>query len=47
MDDIRQRTSIPFLTCWSFGTYLAIMYFVTVYWLFRGKVSKYGETYGY
>jgi cytochrome d ubiquinol oxidase subunit II len=35
------------LVWWTIGTMLAIMYFSIVYWLFRGKVSRYAETYGH
>jgi cytochrome d ubiquinol oxidase subunit II len=35
------------LIWWSLGTCLAVFYFVVVYWLFRGKVSQYAETYGH
>jgi cytochrome bd ubiquinol oxidase subunit II len=32
---------------WSFGILLACMYFVFIYWLFRGKVSEHSEGYGH
>jgi cytochrome d ubiquinol oxidase subunit II len=35
------------LVWWMIGTMLAIMYFFIVYWLFRGKVSRYSDTYGH
>ena len=35
------------LIWWTFGTALAIMYFVIVYWLFRGKVPTDAEGYGH
>jgi cytochrome bd ubiquinol oxidase subunit II len=35
------------LVWWSFGMCLAIMYFVIVYWLFRGKVPTDAEGYGH
>ena len=35
------------LAWWSFGTMLALTYFGIVYWLFRGKVSAYADTYGH
>ena len=35
------------LVWWTIGTMLAIMYFCIVYWLFRGKVSSYSDTYGH
>jgi len=35
------------LAWWSFGILLAIVYFVIVYWMFRGKVSRYADTYGH
>jgi cytochrome d ubiquinol oxidase subunit II len=35
------------LIWWIFGTLLAMMYFGIVYWLFRGKVSAYADTYGH
>ena len=50
--DITEAISSPHtlrvgLVWWTIGTLLAIMYFSTVYWLFRGKVSKYAATYGH
>jgi cytochrome d ubiquinol oxidase subunit II len=33
------------LIWWTFGTMLALMYFGIVYWLFKGKVSAYADTY--
>jgi cytochrome d ubiquinol oxidase subunit II len=33
------------LAWWSFGICLALVYFAIVYWLFRGKVSAYADTY--
>ncbi len=35
------------LVWWIIGIFLAAIYFVTVYWLFRGKVSQYADTYGH
>lgn len=35
------------LVWWTIGTLLAVMYFSIVYWLFRGKVSGYADTYGH
>jgi cytochrome d ubiquinol oxidase subunit II len=35
------------LVWWVIGTMLALMYFFIVYWLFRGKVSQYSDTYGH
>lgn len=35
------------LVWWCFGTLLACVYFFTVYWLFKGKVSEYADTYGH
>ena len=35
------------LVWWIFGTLLALFYFEVVYWLFRGKVSAYADTYGH
>jgi cytochrome d ubiquinol oxidase subunit II len=35
------------LVWWTIGILLAILYFCTVYWLFRGKVSQYADTYGH
>lgn len=35
------------LIWWIFGTLLALFYFGIVYWLFRGKVSTYADTYGH
>ncbi len=35
------------LVWWVIGTMLALMYFGIVYWLFRGKVSQYSDTYGH
>jgi cytochrome d ubiquinol oxidase subunit II len=35
------------LVWWTIGTMLALMYFSIVYWLFRGKVSQYSDTYGH
>lgn len=35
------------LVWWILGTLLALFYFSTVYWLFRGKVSRYSDTYGH
>ncbi len=35
------------LVWWTIGTLLALMYFCVVYWLFRGKVSGYADTYGH
>ncbi|MGA7159350.1 MAG: cytochrome d ubiquinol oxidase subunit II [Acidobacteriaceae bacterium] len=35
------------LVWWMIGTLLAVMYFCIVYWLFRGKVSAYADTYGH
>jgi cytochrome d ubiquinol oxidase subunit II len=35
------------LVWWSFGTLLAILYSVTVFWLFRGKVPTSSEGYGH
>ena len=35
------------LVWWSFGMLLALMYFVIVYWLFRGKVPQTAEGYGH
>ena len=32
---------------WSFGIFLAVVYFCIVNWLFRGKVSRQGEGYGH
>jgi cytochrome d ubiquinol oxidase subunit II len=32
---------------WGFGIFLACMYFVFIYWLFRGKVSENAESYGH
>ena len=32
---------------WTIGMLLAVMYFCTVYWLFRGKVSQHAEGYGH
>jgi cytochrome bd ubiquinol oxidase subunit II len=35
------------LAWWIFGIMLALLYFSTVYWLFRGKVSQHADTYGH
>ena len=35
------------LVWWIFGMMLAILYFSIVYWLFRGKVSQYADSYGH
>jgi len=35
------------LVWWIFGTLLAIGYFCTVYWLFRGKVAEHADGYGH
>jgi cytochrome d ubiquinol oxidase subunit II len=35
------------LVWWSFGSLVALGYFVTVYWLFRGKVEEEAEGYGH
>ena len=35
------------LVWWIFGTLLAVGYFCTVYWLFRGKVSGHADSYGH
>jgi cytochrome bd ubiquinol oxidase subunit II len=35
------------LAWWTFGTILVVLYFCVVYWLFRGKVSQYADTYGH
>jgi cytochrome d ubiquinol oxidase subunit II len=35
------------LIWWIFGTLLALFYFGVVYWLFRGKVSAYSDSYGH
>ncbi|WP_260705560.1 cytochrome d ubiquinol oxidase subunit II [Edaphobacter flagellatus] len=35
------------LAWWSFGITLAVIYSVTVYWLFRGKVPEHAEGYGH
>ncbi len=35
------------LAWWLFGILLAVMYFSIVYWMFRGKVSRYSSTYGH
>lgn len=35
------------LVWWSFGILLALVYTVTVYWLFRGKVPEHSEGYGH
>lgn len=35
------------LAWWIFGVCLALVYFAIVYWLFRGKVSEYADTYGH
>jgi cytochrome d ubiquinol oxidase subunit II len=35
------------LVWWTFGVLLALMYFVVVYWLFRGKVPTDNEGYGH
>jgi cytochrome d ubiquinol oxidase subunit II len=35
------------LAWWIFGMMLAVLYFSTVYWLFRGKVSQHADTYGH
>jgi cytochrome d ubiquinol oxidase subunit II len=35
------------LVWWIFGTMLALLYFGIVYWLFRGKVAGYADTYGH
>lgn len=35
------------LVWWIFGTMLAIMYFLIVYWLFRGKVAEHADAYGH
>ena len=35
------------LVWWTFGIALAIIYTVTVYWLFRGKVPEHAEGYGH
>jgi cytochrome bd ubiquinol oxidase subunit II len=32
---------------WTFGIMLALLYFGTVYWLFRGKVPQHADTYGH
>jgi cytochrome d ubiquinol oxidase subunit II len=35
------------LVWWSFGILLAVVYSITVYWLFRGKVPEHAEGYGH
>ena len=35
------------LVWWTFGIILAIIYSITVYWLFRGKVPEHSEGYGH
>lgn len=35
------------LVWWTAGTLLAVMYFIIVYWLFRGKVSQNAASYGH
>jgi cytochrome d ubiquinol oxidase subunit II len=35
------------LVWWTFGILLALVYTVTVYWLFRGKVPEHAEGYGH
>jgi cytochrome bd ubiquinol oxidase subunit II len=35
------------LVWWTFGIMLALLYFCTVYWLFRGKVPQHADTYGH
>jgi cytochrome bd ubiquinol oxidase subunit II len=35
------------LAWWTFGIMLALLYFCTVYWLFRGKVAQHADTYGH
>ncbi len=35
------------LAWWTFGIMLALLYFCTVYWLFRGKVPQHADTYGH
>ncbi len=35
------------LAWWTFGILLALLYFCTVYWLFRGKVPQHADTYGH
>jgi len=35
------------LVWWTFGIMLALLYFGTVYWLFRGKVPQHADTYGH
>jgi cytochrome bd ubiquinol oxidase subunit II len=35
------------LVWWIFGIMLALLYFGTVYWLFRGKVAQHADTYGH
>jgi cytochrome d ubiquinol oxidase subunit II len=35
------------LVWWSFGITLAVIYSITVYWLFRGKVPEHSEGYGH
>jgi cytochrome bd ubiquinol oxidase subunit II len=42
-----QHTLHVGLVWWTFGMLLAIMYFVIVYWLFRGKVTHQAEGYGH
>jgi cytochrome d ubiquinol oxidase subunit II len=35
------------LVWWTFGILLAVIYSITVYWLFRGKVPEHAEGYGH
>jgi cytochrome d ubiquinol oxidase subunit II len=35
------------LVWWTFGIMLAVIYTITVYWLFRGKVPEHAEGYGH
>jgi cytochrome d ubiquinol oxidase subunit II len=35
------------LIWWTFGILLALIYTITVYWLFRGKVPEHAEGYGH
>jgi cytochrome d ubiquinol oxidase subunit II len=35
------------LVWWTLGILLAIMYFVIIHWLFRGKVPRHADGYGH
>ena len=45
--DIGRDTLHVGLVWWTLGMFLALLYFVIMYWLFRGKVSAEAEGYGH